>query len=148
MVRVIRCHGDSNWRRSDWLSTVWPIHNRKQFPFCALHCWMRITEAMFMMITQQYLKNEHVIDKLKAGLEKAGICKKPSKIAGASGVHTYEKLTIEGHQSLKLLAEDSEGQGQAGSDPHTGVIVVTRGCRWRGRSELCSQSGCSVDAVV
>ena len=109
VVRVIPCHGDSDWRRSDWLSTVWPSHNRKRFPFCALHCLMRITEAMFMMITQRCLKNERVIDKLNAGLEKAGICKKFSKIAGASGVHTYEKLTFEGHQALKLLAEDSEG---------------------------------------
>ena len=70
---------------------------------------MLINEAMFMMITQLCLKNERVIDKLNAGFEKAGICKKFSKIAGASGVHTYEKLRFEGHQALKLLAEDSEG---------------------------------------
>jgi hypothetical protein len=71
---------------------------------------MRVTEAMFMMITQQCLKNEHVIDRLNKGLMDAGICKQFSKVPGASGVHTYEKLTFEGHQALKLLAEDADGK--------------------------------------
>jgi hypothetical protein len=61
---------------------------------------------MFMMITQRCLKNEPVINRLNAGLEKAGICKQLSKVAGVTGVHTYEKLTFEGHQALKLLAEE------------------------------------------
>ena len=65
---------------------------------------------MFMMITQQCLKNEHVIDRLNKGLEDAGICKKFSKISGVTGMHTYEKLTFEGHQALKLLAEGSDGK--------------------------------------
>jgi hypothetical protein len=71
---------------------------------------MRITEAMFMMITQRCLKNEPVINRLNAGLEKAGICKRLSKVVCVTGVHTYEKLTFEGHQALKLLAEDDGGK--------------------------------------
>jgi hypothetical protein len=39
-------------------------------------------------------------------LEKAGICKRLSKVACVTGVHTYEKLAFEGHQALKLLAEE------------------------------------------
>ena len=110
VVRVIPRQPEGGWRKSDWLSKVWPSHNRNRFPFCALHCLMRITEAMFMMITQRCLKNEPVINRLNAGLEKAGICKRLSKVAGVTGVHTYEKLTFEGHQALKLLAEDDGGK--------------------------------------
>jgi len=98
------------WRRSEWLEKYWPGYNQTRFPFCALHCLMRVTEAMFMMITQQCLKNEHVIDRLNKGLLGAGICKQLSKIPGVSGVNTYEKLTFEGHQALKLLAVDSDGK--------------------------------------
>jgi hypothetical protein len=50
---------------------------------------MRVTEAMFMMITQQCLKNEHVIDRLNKGLLGAGICKQFSKTPGVNGVNTY-----------------------------------------------------------
>jgi len=110
VVRVIPRHNDKDWRRSDWLGQVWPSHNQRRFPFCALHCLMRVTEAMFMMITQRCLKNEHVIARLNSGLEQAGICKKFSKVPGASGLHTYEKLTFEGHQALKLLAKDDGGK--------------------------------------
>ena len=67
VVRVIPRHS-GDWRKSDWLSEVWPSQNRSRFPFCALHCLMRITEAMFMMITQRCLKNEPVINRLNAGL--------------------------------------------------------------------------------
>jgi hypothetical protein len=67
---------------------------------------MQITEAMFMRITQRCLKNEPVINRLSARLEKAGICKRLSKVACVTGIHTYEKLTFEGHQALKLLAEE------------------------------------------
>ena len=111
VVRVIPRHS-GDWRKSDWLSEVWPSHNRNRFPFCALHCLMRITEAMFMMVTQRCLKNEPVINRLNAGLEAAGICKQLSKIPGATGVHTYEKLTFEGHQALKLLAIDESDGGK------------------------------------
>jgi hypothetical protein len=86
---------------------------------------MRITEAMSMMITQRCLKNEPVINRLNVGLEKAGICKRLSKVAGVTGVHTYEKLTFEGHQALKLLAEGWKD----GGDKHSGVDVADRGCR-------------------
>ena len=106
VVRVIPRQPEGGWRKSEWLSKFWPSHDRNRFPFCALHCLMRITEAMFMMITQRCLKNEPVIDRLNAGLAKAGICKKLTKVAGVTGVHTYEKLTFEGHQALKLLAEE------------------------------------------
>jgi hypothetical protein len=57
-----------------------------------------------MMITQRCLKKEPVIDRLNQGLKDAGICKQFSKVAGVSGMHTYEKLTFEGHQAMKLLA--------------------------------------------
>ena len=107
VVRVIPRQPEDGWRKSDWLSEVWPSHDRNKFPFCALHCLMRITEAMFLMITQRCLKSDGpVIDRLNAGLTKAGICKQLSKVPGVTGVHTYEKLTFEGHQALKLLAED------------------------------------------
>jgi hypothetical protein len=108
VVRVIP--RSTEWRRSEWLEKFWPSYDQKRFPFCALHCLMRVTEAMFMMITQQCLKNEHVIDRLNKGLSDAGICKQFSKVPGATGVHTYEKLTFEGHQALKLLAEGSDGK--------------------------------------
>ena len=105
VVRVIPRLGDDNWRESEWLRKHWPSHSQKRFPFCALHCLMRITEAMFLMITQRCLKNESVIGRLNQGLTEAGICKQFSKTPGASGVHTYEKLTFEGHQALRLLAK-------------------------------------------
>jgi len=34
------------------------------------------------------------------------MCKSLSKFADVTGVHTYEKLTFEGHQALKLLAQE------------------------------------------
>jgi hypothetical protein len=104
VVRVIPRHGDEDWRESSWLREHWKTHSQKRFPFCALHCLMRVTEAMFMMITQRCLKKEPVIDRLNQGLKDAGICKQFSKVAGVSGMHTYEKLTFEGHQAMKLLA--------------------------------------------
>jgi hypothetical protein len=104
VVRVIPMLGD-HVRESEWLRKHWPSHSQKRFPFCVLHCLMRITEAMFLMITQRCLKNEAVINRLNQGLKEAGICKQFSKTPGASGVHTYEKLTFEGHQALKLLAK-------------------------------------------
>ena len=63
VVRVIPRHGD-DVRESEWLLKHWPSHSQKRFPFCVLHCLMRITEAMFLMITQRCLKNEAVIDRL------------------------------------------------------------------------------------
>jgi len=104
VVRVIPRNVD--YRESEWLKKHWPSHSQKRFPFCVLHCLMRVTEAMFMMITQRCLKNDKVIRRLNDGLTEAGIAKQFTKIAGASGVHTYEKLTFEGHQALRLLAKD------------------------------------------
>ena len=130
VVRVIPRHGD-DVRESEWLLKHWPSHSQKRFPFCVLHCLMRITEAMFLMITQRCLKNEAVIGSLKQGLTDAGICKQFSKTPGASGVHTYEKLTFEGHQALKLLAKQ---------DGKMAVVRILEGM-WPSGSCLDSEDG-------
>ena len=109
-MRVLRRHSEGADLASILLKEHWPSHSHKRFPFCALHCLMRITEAMFMMITQRCLKNDKVIGRLNEGLTQAGIAKQFTKIPGASGVHTYEKLTFEGHQALRLLATDDNGK--------------------------------------
>lgn len=109
VVRVIPRNED--YRESEWLKAHWIHHSQKRFPFCVLHCLMRVTEAMFMMITQRCLKNDKVISRLNQGLEAAGIAKQFTKLAGASGVHTYEKLTFEGHQALRLMARDDTDGG-------------------------------------
>ena len=70
---------------------------------------MRITEAMFQMITQQCLKNQHVIDRLNAGLRDAGISKQFTQSSGVGGTHFYEKLTFQGHEALKLLVRNDKG---------------------------------------
>jgi hypothetical protein len=130
VVRVIPRLGD-DVRESEWLGKNWPSHSQKRFPFCVLHCLMRITEAMFLMITQRCLKNEAVIDRLNQGLKDAGICKQFSKTPGASGVHTYEKLTFEGHQALKLLAKQ---------DGKMAVVRILEGM-WPSGSCLDSEDG-------
>ena len=109
VVRVIPRPGFN--RESDWLREHWTSYNHSRFTFCALHCLMRITEAMFQMITQQCLKNPHVIVRLNSGLTKAGISKQFKEASGHGGTHFYEKVTFEGHEALKLLAKDgTEGQ--------------------------------------
>ena len=95
-------------RDSHWLAQHWSSYKHLRFPFCALHCLMRITEAMFQMISQKSLKNPHVIDRLNRGLLNAGIAKQLKKAAGAGGIHFYERLTFEGHQAMKLLAKDEK----------------------------------------
>ena len=73
VVRVIPRPGFN--RESAFLKEHWPSHSHARFTFCALHCLMRITEAMFQMITQQCLKSLNTIDQLNSGLKDAGISK-------------------------------------------------------------------------
>lgn len=150
VVRVIPRLGDDGWRESEWLRKHWPNHSQKRFSFCVLHCLMRVTEAMFLMITQRCLKNESVIGRLNQGLTDAGICKQFCKTADASGVHTYEKLTFEGHQALRLLAKQDgkmavvrilEGMWPSGScsDQEDGRDYVQRQqALWEQWSEVVS----------
>ena len=61
---------------------------------------------MFQMITQQCLKNPHVIGRLNACLIAAGISKQFTQNSGVGGTHFYEKLTFQGHEALNLLVRN------------------------------------------
>ena len=107
VVRVIPRPGFN--RESAFLKEHWPSHSHARFTFCALHCLMRITKAMFQMITQQCLKNPHVIGRLNAGLNDAGISTQFTQNFGVGGTHFYEKLTFLGHEALNLLVRNEKG---------------------------------------
>ena len=115
-VRVIPragSDGEPAWlkeRESTWLKQHWKSHSQKRFTFCALHCLMRITEAMFQGVTQRCLKNPQVIDRLNAGLREAGITKQFTDDVSQTGDRFYQKLTFEGHEALKLLARRNDGK--------------------------------------
>jgi len=74
-------------RLSVFLTEHWPSHWHSRFAFCALHCLMRIAEAMFQMITQQCLKNPQVIERLNASLKNAGISKQFTQGSGVGGTN-------------------------------------------------------------
>jgi hypothetical protein len=97
-------------RESTWLKQHWKSHSQKRFTFCALHCLMRITEAMFQGVTQRCLENPPVIDRLNPGLKEAGITKQFINDVSQTGHRFYKKLKFEGHEALKLEARRNDGK--------------------------------------
>ena len=115
-VRVIPRAGlvdEPDWlkvRESTWLKEHWKSHSQKRFTLCALHCLMRITEAIFQGVTQRCLKNPQVIDRLNAGLKEAGITKQFTDDVSQTGDRFYQKLTFEGREALKMVARREDGK--------------------------------------
>ena len=105
VVRVIPV--TSFARQSAFLTEHWPSHSLARLPFCALHCLMRVTEALFQNICQMAVKHQDpVIDRMNAGLKEAGIPRAYKKIIGSVN---YEKVTFEGHHALRLIRKDGNG---------------------------------------
>ena len=109
VVRVMVKPGFS--RESPFLSQHWPGVSLARFPFCALHCLMRITEAMFYNICQNALAGGNpVVSRLNEALEFIGFkSKKFQKVRSFSTDH-FERLSFQGHEALHLLKHTEEGK--------------------------------------
>jgi hypothetical protein len=107
-VRVIPRPGFS--RDSAFLKAHCPALTPERCPFCALHCNMRVTEALFHQICQAAGTSKtstKLIARMNEALHKLGINRsyKKSEVTG-----NYEKVSFEGHQALDLLAKGSDGK--------------------------------------
>jgi len=91
-------------RESEYLNTNWPDVSRGRFPFCALHCTMRITEAMFYNVCQNALAaGEPAVRRLNDAMQKIGLkSKKFQKVLMFTNEH-YERLSFLGSEALLLL---------------------------------------------
>lgn len=98
-VRVPWVHRKS--RRSEWLYTLWP--NYITF-LCALHCLMRVTEGLLLVISD-IAQNGGLVDKLNEGLAMIGL-KKALKLEGSGSSKYYEKITLLGTEASHLLRLD------------------------------------------
>ena len=132
LVRIIPNHGFC--RESDFLKQHWPNSRRDHFPFCALHCLMRITEGLFFNICQFALKSgEPTIQRLNKSLKAIGMSEKKQfkkEIDPSGGPSFYSKMTFLGTECRRLLEHDPAGpikieillrsvwpSGDAGSTP-------------------------------
>ena len=109
IVRTMLTPGFS--RPSAFLGEHWPQMTSARCPFCALHCLMRVTEAMFKQICQFAMAGgEACLKRLNDGLSMAGFkSKKFEKLQTFDSKH-YEKLSFLGHESLHLLKR-KDGSG-------------------------------------
>ena len=108
IVRTMLTPGFS--RPSVFLGEHWPQMTSARCPFCALHCLMRVTEAMFKQICQFAMAGGVAcLKRLNEGLSMAGFkSKKFEKLQSFDSKH-YEKLSFLGHESLHLLKRKDEG---------------------------------------
>ena len=107
-VRVIPRPGFE--RTSAFLKEHCPSLTPERCPFCALHCNMRVTEALFHQICQaagSSKSSSKLIERMNAALHELGINRsyKKSEVTG-----NYEKVSFEGHQALDLLAKGRDGK--------------------------------------
>ena len=111
IVRIIPNNGFC--RQSDFLDQHWPNSRRDHFPFCALHCLMRITEGLFFNICQFALKSgEPTIQRLNKALKAIGMSEKKQfkkEIDPSGGPSFYSKMTFLGTECLRLLQRDNAG---------------------------------------
>ena len=107
VVRTMMTHGFS--RPSAFLKEHWPQMTAARCPFCALHCLMRVTEAMFQQICQFAMAGgEAHLQRLNEGLRMAGFKSKKFEKLRHFDSSNYEKLSFLGHESLHLLKRNEE----------------------------------------
>jgi hypothetical protein len=107
-VRVIPRFGFS--RPSAYLEEHFKDLTADRCPFCALHCKMRVAEALFQQICQAAITSKdesRLVASMNEALKKAGINRKYQKNQTSK---TYEKITFEGHQVKALLKEGADGK--------------------------------------
>jgi hypothetical protein len=134
VVRVIPRPGFS--RPSVFLEEHWPSHKPARFPFCALHCLMRVTEALFQNICDAVLAQKSLpfVERLNNGLELVGIGKKLRKAKTSGDTDHWEKVTFEGHQAMRLLRVDKDGV--------MGVEKILQSLWPAGHSQDCASCDC------
>ena len=107
-VRVIPRLGFS--RPSAYLKNHFKDLTADRCPFCALHCKMRVAEALFQQICKAAETSQHesrLVASMNTALKSAGINKKYQKNQTSK---SYEKITFEGHQVKALLKQGAEGK--------------------------------------
>ena len=105
LVRVPRVHQSS--RNSDWLAKHWPEYKGRTF-LCCLHCLMRVTESLFLVISD-LAQNGKLVDQLNEGLALVGLENKSLRLAGTCNKY-YEKISFLGIEAKKLLEIDESGK--------------------------------------
>jgi hypothetical protein len=94
-------------RESAYLNEHWKGVSRGRFPFCALHCNMRITEAMFYNICQNALAaGDPAVARLNSAMELIGLKSKKFQKVRMFNCENYERLSFLGHEALHLLKRD------------------------------------------
>jgi hypothetical protein len=97
-------------RPSEYLEANFKDLTAERCPFCALHCKMRVAEALFQQICQAAETSKQVlllVGSMNDALKRAGINKKYQKNQTSK---TYEKVTFEGHQVKALLKLGADGK--------------------------------------
>jgi len=143
-------------RESEFLNENWPGVPRGRFSFCALHCNMRITEAMFYNICQNALAaGDPAVARLNAGMQLIGLKSKKFQKVRMFNCDNFERLSFLGHEALHLLKKADGGRrniqillehlwpsGDA-SESSEGLNFVRRSIvlweRWAEAVELMSQ---------
>jgi hypothetical protein len=91
-------------RESEYLNQHWKGISRGRFPFCALHCSMRITEAMFYNICQNALAaGDPAVARLNSAMELIGLKSKKFQKVRMFNCDNYERLSFLGHEAQHLL---------------------------------------------
>jgi hypothetical protein len=108
LVRVIPRVGFA--RESNWLAQYWP-GSAARMPFCALHCTMRVGEALLLNICNTVIaEGDKAVDNLNEAFKEVKITRRLKKATGigkAAG-EIYEKISLLGIEVMKLL-EPVEG---------------------------------------
>jgi hypothetical protein len=108
IVRTMSMPGFS--RPSAFLSEHWPQMTSSRCPFCALHCLMRVTEALFQQICQFALAGGVAhLKRLNDGLCMAGFKSKKFEKLRNFDSKNYERMSFLGHESLHLLKRTDGG---------------------------------------
>ena len=94
-------------RASEYLDQHWTGVSRARFPLCALHCNMRITEAMFYNVCQNALAaGDPAVARLNSAMEMIGLKSKKFQKVRMFNSENYERLSFLGHEALHLLKRD------------------------------------------
>jgi len=109
IVRTMLTPGFS--RPSSFLGEHWPQMTSARCPFCALHCLMRVTEALFQQICQFAMAGGVAhLKRLNEALCMTGFKSKRFEKLKNFDSKNYEKLSFLGHESLHLLKrKDGDG---------------------------------------
>ena len=95
-------------RQSEFLKQHCPALTSELCPFCALHCNMRVSEALFQQICEAAktsTKSLRLIESMNKGLSDLGINRsyEKSKTTG-----NYEKVSFHGYEALALLEKGDD----------------------------------------